>query len=56
MIENKVKVQKDSVIKEIPENLISDYTFMGWSVVEDKKVEAAEEEEPRFSRRSLRKN
>ena len=39
MIERKIKMQKDDVIKEIPENLISDYLFMGWSEVKETKVQ-----------------
>ena len=30
-----MKMKKDTVIKEIPENLISDYEKMGWVVVKD---------------------
>lgn len=39
MIERKIKMQKENVVKDIPENLISEYAFMGWSKVEEKKVE-----------------
>lgn len=51
MIERKIKMQKDNVIKEIAENLVSDYSFMGWSKVEESKVE-----EPKFEKKSFKKD
>lgn len=53
MIERKIKMQKDKVIKEIPENLVSDYSFMGWSKVENRK---SIEDEPRYERKSFKKD
>ena len=32
---NNMKMKKDSVIKEIPENLISDYLKLGWVIVKE---------------------
>ena len=54
MIERKIKMQKDNVIKDIPENLISDYSFMGWSKVEEKKK--IDIEEPKFEKKSFKKD
>lgn len=53
MIERKIKMQKDKVIKEIPENLVSDYLFMGWSKVKDKKEDL---DEPIYGRKSFKKD
>lgn len=52
MIERKIKMQKDEVIKEIPENLVSDYSFMGWTKVEER---ISRLEKPRFDRKSFDK-
>lgn len=38
MIEEKAKVKKDNVTKEIAINLLSDYINMGWTKVEETKV------------------
>lgn len=47
-MEIKVEMKKDSVIKNIDENLVSDYLHMGWTKVE-KASKKFEEEEPKLS-------
>ena len=37
MIERKVEMEKDNVIKSIDENIVSLYLNMGWKKVNDKK-------------------
>lgn len=37
MIERKIEIEKDNVIKSIDENLLSTYLLVGWSKVEAKK-------------------
>ena len=36
MIERKIEVEKDNVVKSIEEKLLSTYIHMGWSKVEPK--------------------
>lgn len=52
MIERKIKMEKDNVVKDIPENLVPDYSFMGWSKVEEKHYE----EPSRYERKSYKRD
>jgi len=34
-----MKVEKDGVVKEIPDNIISDYKSAGWNIINENKKE-----------------
>jgi len=34
-----MKVEKDGVVKEIPDNIISDYKSAGWNILNENKKE-----------------
>lgn len=34
-MERKIKLKKDSVVKEVPENIVSLYEHMGWTKVDE---------------------
>ena len=36
---NMVKMKKDNIVKEISDNLISDYEKLGWEIVKEPKIE-----------------
>lgn len=40
MIERKIEVEKDGVIKSVDENLVSTYINVGWSKVKNVKKES----------------
>ena len=33
-----VKIQKDNIIKEVSDNIVSNYLNLGWELVDEKKV------------------
>ena len=53
-MEIKIEMQKDDVIKNIDENLVSDYLHMGWNIVEKKSKELDEEDSKLSFRRNSR--
>lgn len=55
MIERKIEIEKDNVIKSIDENLVSLYLNMGWSKVENKKEETVKSETKESTKKLFKK-
>jgi len=43
-MERKIKVEKDNVEKEVAVNLLSEYLHLGWTKVEEPKIDRLEVE------------